>query len=180
MSRALVSPELANLIAARVSPEEFRRRCDAPLTDAERADIIALRRWFMRRYPTAAERLAYARRKHRALERAVQATPRAPSGPADYLATARRLAAAHRRTDPAIRIVALAPDPDQRSLRLLEVTGSAPTTWQIEAVDFAPRPDLGVPFSLSMLLLSPTEWEAVQGGQLALPDGWDMATLMML
>lgn len=35
MALEYASPELANLIAARLSPEEFERRARAPLTDAE-------------------------------------------------------------------------------------------------------------------------------------------------
>lgn len=46
------------------SAEEAARRMNAPLTDEERADALALHRWFVRRYPTVKERLAYVRRKH--------------------------------------------------------------------------------------------------------------------
>ena len=35
---------------------------NAPVTDAERAEVLALVDWFRRRYPTPADRLAYARR----------------------------------------------------------------------------------------------------------------------
>jgi hypothetical protein len=37
----------------------------APISDAEREDALALVRWFRRRYPTGAERLAYVRRASR-------------------------------------------------------------------------------------------------------------------
>jgi hypothetical protein len=45
-----------------LTPEEARAWLDAPMSDAERAEIRALHEWFIRRYPTPAERLAYARR----------------------------------------------------------------------------------------------------------------------
>ena len=45
----------------RLSPEEFEARVRAPWTDDERADFDALVRWFNRRYPTPAERLAATR-----------------------------------------------------------------------------------------------------------------------
>ena len=41
---------------------EFIRRADAPLTAEEIAETRALMEWFVRRYPTGAERLAYVRR----------------------------------------------------------------------------------------------------------------------
>ena len=36
-----------------------------PLSDSEREESLSLIRWFRRRYPTPAERLAYARRAYR-------------------------------------------------------------------------------------------------------------------
>jgi hypothetical protein len=51
-----------------LTPEEFDRRVQHLLSDPdeleERAVLVA---WFMRRYPTPRERLAYARRKYRQL-----------------------------------------------------------------------------------------------------------------
>ena len=48
----------------RLAPEEFERL--ASRTDEERTADLELIDWFMRRYPTAEARLAYARRAHRA------------------------------------------------------------------------------------------------------------------
>ena len=45
-----------------LSPGEARAYLDAPLTEAEREGVLELARWFRRRYPTPAERLAYVRR----------------------------------------------------------------------------------------------------------------------
>lgn len=165
MSRELASPFLGNLVAARLSPEEFDRRTRAPLTDGELADVAALVGWFTRRYPTAKERLDYARRKMLAYTRG-----RGDAAPAvDYLETARRLAAAHRKADPETVAVLLDADPERREIRLVEVTRSAPTTGEPLAVGFLARPDLGVPFLSTVVLLSPEEWDAVREGRLELP-----------
>lgn len=63
------TPEaLQNLraIAGRtLSAEEFRQALSLPLTPAEEEESRSLIRWFRRRYPTPAERLAYARRAFR-------------------------------------------------------------------------------------------------------------------
>jgi hypothetical protein len=52
-----------------LSPEEFDRKVLAGLADEQDlAERIELVRWFCRRYPTAGERLSYARRKVRELQ----------------------------------------------------------------------------------------------------------------
>lgn len=40
-----------------LTPEEFTARVNAPWSEQEREDFAALCRWFVRRYPTAMERL---------------------------------------------------------------------------------------------------------------------------
>lgn len=45
--------------------EEFRRLLAVPLGEAEEEEARSLIRWFRRRYPTPADRLAYARRAYR-------------------------------------------------------------------------------------------------------------------
>jgi len=53
-------------IAERVlSAEEFRAALAIPLGEAEEEETRSLIRWFRRRYPTPADRLAYARRAYR-------------------------------------------------------------------------------------------------------------------
>ena len=56
-----------------LTAEEVRRYLDAPITDAERADVRALCDWFSRRYPTPAERLADVRRAYARWRRGVLA-----------------------------------------------------------------------------------------------------------
>lgn len=49
----------------RISAAELRHAEREPLSPAERAETLALVRWFCRRYPTPADRLAYVRRAYR-------------------------------------------------------------------------------------------------------------------
>lgn len=49
----------------RLGPEEVRAYLDAPVSDFEREETSTLIRWFCRRYPTPAERLAYVRRAYK-------------------------------------------------------------------------------------------------------------------
>ena len=52
----------ARFSSRRLTPEEFQAYVDAPVSEDEREEALRLIRWFVRRYPTPAERLAYARR----------------------------------------------------------------------------------------------------------------------
>lgn len=45
--------------------EEFNRQLAIPIGEAEEDEARSLIRWFRRRYPTPAERLAYCRRAYR-------------------------------------------------------------------------------------------------------------------
>jgi len=45
--------------------EDFRSRLAVPIGEAEEEEARSLIRWFRRRYPTPAERLAYSRRAYR-------------------------------------------------------------------------------------------------------------------
>jgi hypothetical protein len=47
-----------------LTPEEFDAMLRAPMSPAEREEILDLFRWFQRRYPTAGKRLAYGRRAY--------------------------------------------------------------------------------------------------------------------
>ena len=65
MRRSPLSPEAQAIYETPLPPEEFERRLAAALADEEQMQAnLELCRWFMRRYPTAAERLEYARRKY--------------------------------------------------------------------------------------------------------------------
>lgn len=55
---------LAQIADQPLSREDARAYLDAPITDAERDEVLTLVRWFTRRYPTPADRLAYVRRAY--------------------------------------------------------------------------------------------------------------------
>jgi hypothetical protein len=54
--------------------EEFRQRLAIPISEAEEEEARSLIRWFRRRYPTPAERLAYCRRAYRRWAKALPTT----------------------------------------------------------------------------------------------------------
>ena len=47
-----------------LDPASARAYLEAPVTEREREDVLALVSWFRRRYPTPVERLAYTRRAY--------------------------------------------------------------------------------------------------------------------
>lgn len=62
-----MTPDPSNLASFHervLGPAEARAYLEAPISQAERDDVLALVRWFRRRYPTPAERLAYVRRAY--------------------------------------------------------------------------------------------------------------------
>jgi hypothetical protein len=65
-----LTPEVRAIWEERLAPEVFAERVRAALAESEemqrQAELIA---WFSRRYPTAKERLAYARRKYAEMTR---------------------------------------------------------------------------------------------------------------
>ena len=68
MTRDEVLARARELDERELTPEEFDRRVQSALADTrEIEERTALVEWFMRRYPTPRERLAYARRKYRQL-----------------------------------------------------------------------------------------------------------------
>jgi hypothetical protein len=64
-----LSPEtrarLQALIERQLPPEEVAEALARSITDDERDEVRALVAWFVRRYPTPLERLAYVRRAYR-------------------------------------------------------------------------------------------------------------------
>lgn len=66
--RALIA-ELAN---RQLSAEEWRAQEAIPLSPEEIEHTLALVTWFTRRYPSAADRLAYARRAYARWKRAAR------------------------------------------------------------------------------------------------------------
>jgi hypothetical protein len=64
MSDPQTTDRVRALLDRSVSIDEVRCARDEPLDDSERETILALVRWFRRRYPSGAERLAYARQAY--------------------------------------------------------------------------------------------------------------------
>ena len=60
-----VVARLRSIAERQLSPDEVRAALALPLGAAEEEDSRSLIRWFRRRYPTPAERLAYVRRAYR-------------------------------------------------------------------------------------------------------------------
>lgn len=58
---------------------------------------------------------------------------------------------------------------------LIQVTGSAiPSPDKVYVFGFAPGPDF--PYVLAIAEVTPEEWERITDGDLALPEGWDLAS----
>jgi hypothetical protein len=64
------------LAERQLSPDEVRAALAQPLGAAEEDESRSLIRWFRRRYPTPAARLAYARRAYRRWRAAAPLDPR--------------------------------------------------------------------------------------------------------
>ena len=88
---------------------------------------------------------------------------------------AKELATAHRRTDPATRIIKFFPAVEAGQICLLEVSESAPTTGEIMPFTFSADSGHGVDYPSTVILLSPREWQDVQSGRLPLPPAWDLS-----
>lgn len=63
---------LAELANRRLTVEEWRAQAALPLTADEIEHTLALVGWFRRRYPTAADRLAYVRRAYARWQRSAE------------------------------------------------------------------------------------------------------------
>ena len=83
------------------------------------------------------------------------------------------IANAHRLAD-ALTICVLY-DYTGKELRFIEVS-RVPSSGDAIPYRRRARPDLGIPYAVSVLLLSKEEWVDVQAGKLALPDGWILST----
>jgi hypothetical protein len=71
MKRQVLDPALQEIHDRVASAEELARFLATPITEEEVESTAELVRWFTRRYPTARERFAYARRAYaRAMARA--------------------------------------------------------------------------------------------------------------
>ena len=60
-----MNERIAREIDRPVTREELHAELRRSIRDEEREEVLALVRWFTRRYPTGEERLAYVRRAYR-------------------------------------------------------------------------------------------------------------------
>jgi hypothetical protein len=90
---------------------------------------------------------------------------------------ARQLAEAHKVEDPETTDIFIAAANDE--VRLVEVSGSlgASTSREVLPFRFNAQPEQGIDYPSVVVLLSPSEWDAVKRGELTLPSGWDRDTL---
>jgi hypothetical protein len=88
------------------------------------------------------------------------------------------LAKAHKEDDPQTTDVYFVEGIDDE-VRLVEVSGSLANGGPGEVLPFrfTAQPADGVPFPSVVVLLSPSEWDAVAHDKLKLPPGWDKARL---
>lgn len=93
----------------------------------------------------------------------------------DIKEVAKKLADAHRAADPATEMIKYFPDAAGDQVRLLEVSTAAPTTGEVLPFQFGSDPSHGIDFKSVVILLSPSEWQAVQENKLSLPTGWELA-----
>lgn len=63
---------------------------------------------------------------------------------------------------------------DNNIIKILEVSSSVAPTGTIEEFLFDKDEKNGIPYSVSMILLSDEEWNAVLDKKLLLPDGWNL------
>lgn len=89
---------------------------------------------------------------------------------------AKKLANAHRGTDPATTIIKFFPAAQAGQICLLEVSAAAPTTGEVMPFTFSADPSHGVNYPSTVILLSPDEWLKVRNGHLPLPPAWNLAT----
>jgi hypothetical protein len=85
---------------------------------------------------------------------------------------AEELAEAHKKDDPLTTDIFFQEGVDNE-VRLVEVSGSLGSGGPGEVLPFRFTPGEDVPMPSVVVLLSPSEWSAVQKGELDLPAGWD-------
>ena len=61
MTKDGIDERVRAMLDRHVSADELRQALERPLSEEEREDVLSLARWFRRRYPSGAERLAYVR-----------------------------------------------------------------------------------------------------------------------
>jgi hypothetical protein len=86
--------------------------------------------------------------------------------------SALELVPAHREAEPNLLRVVFYPDPHERVVRLLEVIEGSPHAGEALPCRFARDESGVVPYPVIVVELSPAEFEQLEEGKLALPEGW--------
>ncbi len=60
----MISAAIERAVNAPATAADVRRALEQPISAEEREDVLSLVRWFTRRYPTPAARLAYIRQAY--------------------------------------------------------------------------------------------------------------------
>jgi len=90
---------------------------------------------------------------------------------------ARWYANEHFKTDPGIEAVYFLPsNSDDREIRLVEVNNliADRTNESLEAIDFGVDRGMDSEHSLSVLDVTPAQWEQLRAGDASLPAGWSL------
>ena len=66
------------------------------------------------------------------------------------------------------------PDPEQREVRLIEVSRGFPETATPTPVTIGPTSDF--PFTSGTITVTPGQLRLIRSGDLALPEGWDFSS----
>jgi hypothetical protein len=91
-----------------------------------------------------------------------------------YDGAVRLLAQWHRQGDQPPRKIVSFPDPEKKTVRLVEVTELVPATGELWPVTFGPTAEM--PYVTVGTQVTPEEWERIRAGDIALPEGWDLDT----
>ena len=102
-----------------------------------------------------------------------------PLGPADTVTEdfVQRLAALHFQIEQSIEQIVWVRSGDEKEIRLIEVNRTALPTGSVEVFRFAPSQD--VPFPMLIADVTPKEWDKIAGGDIRLPDGWDLESIQV-
>lgn len=86
-------------------------------------------------------------------------------------ACAEKLAHAHIEIDPETERIFLARASGE--VRLIEITPSVDLAYEVLPVGFPADRDQGIDYRSAVILLHPKEWEAIERGEMQLPEGWE-------
>ena len=90
----------------------------------------------------------------------------------DYLDTVTYLVKSYLKCDRKMTRAFLCSSEDDGIIRLLEVSESVPPIGELLPFDFDAAPKDGVPYPLSIILISPEDMAGIETGKISLPADW--------